>query len=126
MKNLFFRFSAITAMGFSAGLLGGLFGTGGGILIVFPFSRIYAGSGEYGEKDCFAMTLAVTLLFSCVSLCSYIKNGVLCTGDFSPRLLPAALGGLAGAFLLDRLNTALLRKIFAGLVIYAGLSLIVR
>lgn len=126
MKNLFFRFSAIAAMGFSAGLLGGLFGTGGGILIVLLFSRIYAGSGEYGEKDCFAMTLAVTLLFSCVSLCSYIKNGVLSAGEFAPRLLPAALGGLAGAFLLDCINTALLRKIFAGLVIYAGFSLIMQ
>ena len=50
MKNLFFRFSAIILTGFLAGVVNGLFGTGGGIFIVFLFSQIYA-LGCVGQAD---------------------------------------------------------------------------
>ena len=126
MKNLFFRFVPIMLIGFSAGVLNGLFGTGGGIFIVFLFSRIYAKSKEYGKKDCFSMTVAVTLAFSAVSLFGYLKNGSVDTEQLKPILLPAFLGGVTGAFLLDKINVRILRKIFAGLVIYAGVLLILR
>ena len=126
MKNLFFRFCAVILTGFAAGVLNGLFGTGGGIFIVFLFSRIYANSKEYGKKDCFSMTLAVTLVFSAISLFGYLKNGSLGTERLTPIFLPAFLGGAAGAFLLDRIDLGILRKIFAGLVIYAGVSLVLR
>ena len=126
MKNLFFRFFAILLTGFSAGILNGLFGTGGGIFIVFLFSKIYASSKEYDQKDCFAMTLSVTLMFSVVSLFGYLKNGSMDTEQLTPIFLPAFLGGIAGAFLLDKINVRILRKIFAGLVIYAGILLILR
>ena len=126
MKNLFFRFFAIILIGFSAGIVNGLFGTGGGIFIVFLFSRIYANSKEYGKKDCFSMTVAVTLVFSAVSLFGYLKNGSLDAQRLAPVFLPAFLGGAAGAFLLEKINVGVLRKIFAGIVIYAGLSLMLR
>ncbi|MBE6665653.1 MAG: sulfite exporter TauE/SafE family protein [Ruminococcaceae bacterium] len=126
MKNLFFRYSAIIFIGFSAGIVNGLFGTGGGIFIVFLFSRIYANSHEYEKKDCFAMTLAVTLAFSAVSLFGYLQNGSIEAGRLQPVFLPAFLGGIAGAYLLERIKVGILRKIFAGIVIYAGISLILR
>ena len=126
MKNLFFRFFTILLIGFAAGILNGLFGTGGGIFIVFLLSRIYAKSQEYDQKDCFAMTLSVTLVFSIVSLFGYLKNGSLEAKQLAPIFLPAALGGMTGAFLLNHINADLLRKIFAGLIVYAGISLILR
>ena len=126
MKNLFFRYALIILIGFSAGIINGVFGTGGGIFIVFLFSRIYANSNQYGQKDCFAMTLAITLAFSVVSLFGYLKNGSLHAELLSPVYLPAFLGGLAGAYLLNKINVSILRKIFAGIVIYAGISLILR
>lgn len=126
MKNLFFRYFTIILIGFSAGIVNGLFGTGGGIFIVFLFSRIYANSSQYGKKDCFAMTLTVTLAFSVVSLFGYLQNGSLGTELLTPVFLPAFLGGLAGAYLLNKINVGVLRKIFAGIVIYAGVSLILR
>ena len=126
MKNLLIRFFPIILIGFSAGVINGLFGTGGGILIVFLFSRIYAKPKEYSKKDCFSMTIAVTLAFSAVSLFGYLKNGSMDTEQLTPIFLPAFLGGIAGAFLLDKINVRILRKIFAGLVIYAGVLLILR
>ena len=126
MKNLFFRIFFVILIGFSAGMVNGLFGTGGGIFIVFLFSRIYAGSKEYDQKDCFAMTLSVTLVFSAVSLFGYLKNGSISGEAMMPVFLPAALGGLTGAFLLNRIRVDILRKIFAALIVYAGVSLILR
>ena len=126
MKNLFFRFFAILLTGFSAGILNGLFGTGGGIFIVFLFSKIYASSKEYDQKDCFAMTISVTLMFSVVSLFGYLKNGFISAEQLSPVWLPAFSGGITGAALLNKINVRILRKIFAGLIIYAGISLILR
>ena len=126
MKNLFFRIFFVILIGFSAEILNGLFGTGGGIFIVFLFSRIYADSKEYDQKDCFAMTLSVTLVFSIVSLFGYLKSGSVSTEAMMPVFLPAALGGLTGAFLLNRIHATVLRKIFAGLIVYAGVSLILR
>ena len=126
MKNLFFRIFFVILIGFSAGMLNGLFGTGGGIFIVFLFSRIYADSKEYDQKDCFAMTLSVTLVFSIVSLFGYLKSGSVSGEAMMPVFLPAALGGLTGAFLLNRIRVDILRKIFAALIVYAGVSLILR
>ena len=126
MKNLFFRFSAIILTGFLAGVVNGLFGTGGGIFIVFLFSQIYAKSKEYDKKDCFSMTIAVTTVFSVVSLFGYLKNGSISPQELSPVIVPAFLGGITGAVLLDKIQLNLLRKIFAGLIIYAGISLILR
>jgi uncharacterized membrane protein YfcA len=126
MKNLFFRYALIILIGFSAGIINGVFGTGGGIFIVFLFSRIYANSNQYAQKDCFAMTLCVTLAFSTVSLFGYLQNGSIDAAHLTPVFLPAFLGGLAGAYLLNKINVSILRKIFAGIVIYAGISLILR
>ncbi|MBQ3489203.1 MAG: sulfite exporter TauE/SafE family protein [Clostridia bacterium] len=126
MKNLFFRFSAVILTGFLAGVVNGLFGTGGGIFIVFLFSQIYAKSKEYSKKDCFSMTIAVTTVLSAVSLFGYLKNGSIAAQDLTPVFLPAFLGGIAGAFLLDKIRLNVLRKIFSGLIIYAGISLMVK
>ena len=113
-------------LSFSAGIIGGLFGTGGGILIVFLFSRLYKDSSEFDRRDLFAMTVLTVTIMSLSSLCSYIKRETVTVGDITPTLLPAAIGGLLGAFLLDKLDTKWLNRIFAILIIYAGMTLIFR
>ena len=72
------------------------------------------------------MTVGSVLIMSAASLGMYIKGEVVTWNDILPYLLPAAVGGIIGAFLLDRLNAALMKKIFAVLVIYAGITLIFR
>lgn len=118
------RLISIAAVGFAAGLVGGLFGTGGGILIVFLFSKIYARSEKYTAKDHFAMTLLCMTLLSAVSLFSYFQNGSVEPSHFIPILLPAALGGIVGAFLLEKLPLAWLQRLFAALIVYAGATML--
>ena len=112
--------------GLAAGVVNGLFGTGGGIIIVFLLSGLYAGSADYHTKDIFAMTVGAVFIMSAASLVIYLKDGALTPGDASPYLIPAAVGGVIGAFALDRLDATLLKKIFAALVVYAGITLMFR
>lgn len=116
----------ITVLAFFAGVIGGLFGTGGGILIMILYSRIFKGSPEYSRKDLFAMTVLTVSIMSLSSLFSYMKNGAVSISDIAPTWIPAVIGGILGAFLLDKIKTKWLNRIFALLVIYAGITLICR
>lgn len=130
MKNNYKKYAgilfAVVITGLISGVVNGLFGTGGGIIIVYLLSKLYAESDKYHTKDIFAMTVGSVLIMSAASLGMYIKGEVVTWNDILPYLLPAAVGGIIGAFLLDRLNAALMKKIFAVLVIYAGITLIFR
>lgn len=130
MKNNYKKYTgiliAVIAGGLASGIVNGLFGTGGGIIIVYLFSRLYAGSDRYHTKDIFAMTVGSVLIMSAASLGIYIKNGAVEWNETIPYLIPAALGGILGAFLLDRIDAAVMKKIFAVLVVYAGITLMLR
>ena len=130
MKNLYkpclWKFFGIALAAVLAGVVNGLFGTGGGIIIVFLLSGLYAESSDYHTKDIFAMTVGAVLIMSTASLFMYIRNGSVSIEDVTGYLLPAAIGGVIGAFLLDKLNAALMKKLFAVLVVYAGITLIFR
>ena len=117
-------------------LLNGLLGAAGGILLVAVLPRLTPPAtlylpavplGRYHERrDVLATALAVMLPVSAVSGVFYWMNGV----RPSPTLLlflilPAALGGLLGAELLGRLPDRVLKKIFAALVVVAGVRMVV-
>ncbi len=120
------NFLLIVLLSLLAGVVGGLFGTGGGILIVFLFSRILGDSEEIDRKDLFAMTVLAVAIMSCASLVSYLRTGAVTADAIAPSLLPAVLGGLIGALLLDKLETKWLNRIFALLILYAGGTLLFR
>ncbi len=109
---------------FLSGIVGGLFGTGGGILIVFLYTRFFKGQEEISRKDIFAMTVATVILMSASSLASYFGNGAVTMTGVLPVLLPAALGGFCGAVLLDKLDIKWLDRIFSLLILYAGATLL--
>ncbi|MBQ9151599.1 MAG: sulfite exporter TauE/SafE family protein [Clostridia bacterium] len=124
---------ALTGLG--AGLLNGLLGAAGGILLVVALPRItpppllYPPSlplGTYHERrDILATALAVMLPISAVSGAFYWLGGI----RPSPTLLlaliiPAAAGGLVGAKLLTKLPNHLLKKIFAAIVVIAGVRML--
>ena len=124
-KKFFATFFFIL-LSFLAGVIGGLFGTGGGILIVFLISYVYKDSSALDRKDMFAMTVLTVAIMSASSLFLYIKDGAVHISDITPTLFPAVVGGLCGAFLLDKIDSKWLNRIFAVLMIYAGATLIFR
>ena len=118
-------FLRLTVFGLAAGFANGLLGAGGGILIVFGLSSLL-NFNEEGKRDVFANALAVMLPISIVSVISYISKGRFNTDAFGIYALPAVAGGFFGAVLLGRLKLRIIKKLFALLVIWSGVYLILR
>ena len=110
--------------GLIAGFINGLLGSGGGIIIVFLFSLAIKEKSDV--RDIFANTLCVTLPISIVSCIVYLLNKSFDFKGFIPFIVPAVAGGLVGGFLLDRISTSLLKKIFALLITISGILLVVK
>lgn len=124
---------ALTGLG--AGFLNGLLGAAGGILLVAVLPRITPPAPLYPprlplsvyheRRDMLATALAVMLPVSAVSGMFYWVGGIRPEPLLLVSLvLPAALGGLSGAMLLGRIPNHLLQKLFAALVVVAGLRML--
>lgn len=100
-----------------AGAVNGLFGTGGGILLVPLLLQAH----KLPAQKAFATSLAIILPLSAVTLFVYLRQTPL---DW-PAALPYLLGGAAGGFLagkwLKRLPVVWLRRLFGALLVVAGI-----
>ena len=115
--------------GLSAGFMNGLLGAGGGILLVFIMNAMilrHGTSTEVDNRDILANALASMLPVTVVSVIGYAARGDLPKEDLTPFIIPAIIGGLGGAWLLDRMNATLVRTIFAVIVIFSGIAMTVR
>jgi uncharacterized membrane protein YfcA len=119
--------------GFFAGLLNGLLGAAGGILLVaalpvlpLPDRLLPDGLLDRWEKrDVLATALSVMLPVSAFSLLLYGMDGHLpYPAVLLSLLFPAALGGWLGARLLGRLSDRFIKKLFAAVVVVAGVRML--
>ena len=84
------------------------------------------GDELYKRRDLMAISMCVMLPVSCVSAIRYGMSGMLDTQYIQKIILPTVIGGILGGVLLDRLKESVIMKLFAFLVIYSGLAMIVR
>lgn len=117
---MMFVTTALLFSGLFAGFTNGLLGTGGGIILVFALKYLYK---DKELKDVFATTLTVILALSGISVIVYLKKNNLPSNESLRFMLPAVLGGFAGAFFLDKINVNWLKKVFGLLIIIAGLNM---
>ena len=111
------RAALLALLSFFGGLLNGLFGTGGGTVLVLAL--VYLLSREH-EKDAFVISSIGVLAFSAVSAVVYGLSGDFEVATLPRFALPAAVGGVAGAFFFRHIGTVWLRRLFAVLTLYAG------
>lgn len=111
--------------GAAGGFLNGLLGCGGGIVIVALLSSLTKGT-DFDSRDVFATSVAAVLPISAVSTTMYMLRTDVSLADMKPYVLPAVVGGAVGALLLDKLPTYWIGKIFALLIIWAGVSLVLK
>ena len=108
-------------MGLVVGLLNGFFGAGGGMVGV-PMLRALG----FETKQCHATCIAVILPLAAVSGWLYHRAGVFELRD-SYIYLPGALGGaLVGGWLLPKLSSVWIRRIFGALILFAAARMLLR
>lgn len=113
----------LCALGGAAGVINGLFGAGGGVLIVF-FLWGLASDQLHDRRRVFANVTAIILPISLASALVYFG---LSTPDAASAVgvgIAAVIGGAVGAILLGKLNIDALRTAFAILLIVSGAIMI--
>ena len=101
--------------GSAAGLLNGLFGAGGGMVTVPMLGR----AGLPAERA-HATSIAIILPLSVLSSLLYLSYGHIHFQAAFPYLPMGVLGAAAGGWLLPRIRTRWLHRIFGVLVLYAA------
>ena len=98
------------------GLVNGLFGGGGGMVVVPLLSR-WCG---VEEKKAFATCVAVIFPFCLLSAAIYLLRTDVDLLTALPYLLGGLAGGFVGGKLMDKVSVLWLRWIFAAFLLYGG------
>lgn len=107
------------ALGLAAGILSGLFGVGGGVVLV-PGLALMLGLGQHAAH---ATSLAAILLTATAAMAGFALDGAVSYAG-ALAIAPAALAGAyLGAGLMHGLSERRLRQAFAVLVILVALRL---
>jgi uncharacterized membrane protein YfcA len=107
-------------IGLVTGLLNGLFGAGGGSIVV-PAMELFLG---IDSKQSHATAIAIILLLSSVSSFFYLRNGFFDLGLWIPVTIGGMAGGWVGAKVLSRISKSALKIIFGGIIMITALKLI--
>ena len=115
-------------------MINGFVGTGGGIILYFVLKFMSKNNDNINTdnsknadsimKNIMATTVSAVIPMSIISSIVYMLKGKIIYKELLIYLPAALIGGIAGAFLLDKLKFKIVKKIFAGMIIYAGIRMI--
>ncbi|MGH2969724.1 MAG: sulfite exporter TauE/SafE family protein [Solirubrobacteraceae bacterium] len=108
------------AIGTAAGIYCGLFGVGGGIVIV-PLLVLWLG---YGEREATGTSLAAIVLIAATAAAVQIAYGNVRAGYGAAIGVPAVGGVLVGTWLQQRIPTRWITLGFAALLVGVALELL--
>ncbi|MFO7295780.1 MAG: sulfite exporter TauE/SafE family protein [Clostridia bacterium] len=106
--------------GFAAGLCNGFFGSGGGTIVVPAMVHLLG----MKEHDAHATALAVILPLTAISSFVYFRGGFFQWDVIWKVAAGGAIGGLIGAWILNRISPYWLRKVFGLFMIIAAIRMI--
>jgi uncharacterized membrane protein YfcA len=112
----------LMAIGTLAGLFSGLFGVGGGSVIV-PLLVLWL---AYGEREATATSLAAIVFIAGFAAAVQGLYGNVDVGYAALIGVPATAGVLAGTWLQQRLPTRSIALLFAALLVASAVELVVR
>lgn len=121
-KKLLKKYARYAAIGLVSGAFNGLFGAGGGCVVV-PAMEKFLG---LGEKKSHATAIAVIFLMSVVSSVLYIRGGWFDFSLWLPVTLGGLVGGAAGAKLLSKISVRWLKIVFGSVIIVTAVKMIFR
>ena len=130
IKNIFNKNNIILSISsITSGILNGFAGTGGGIILYFVLKFLNKPENNKNPdnnnmKDIMATTISVVIPMSIVSSVIYMTKGKIIYKELLTYLPAALIGGIIGAFVLDKLKFKIVKKLFAVMIIYAGIRMI--
>jgi uncharacterized membrane protein YfcA len=115
------RTLTLAAIGTAAGLFSGLFGIGGGTVLV-PLLVLWLG---YGEREATGTSLAAIVIIAAVAAGVHGAYGNLRVTEGLLVGVPAVGGVLAGTWLQQRLRARTISLLFAVVLVAAAVDLLV-
>lgn len=106
--------------GLAGGLVNGLFGAGGG-MVVLP---LLAKTTDLEEKELFANCVAIILPLSVVSLAVYYLRGGSFAVQSVPYLIGGSIGGIIAGLLLKKLKAVWLHRTLGLFILWGGVRLL--
>ena len=110
----------LAAIGTAAGVFSGLFGVGGGTVIV-PLLILWLG---YGEREATGTSLAAIVVIAAVATAAQAAYGNVDWVKAAVVGVPAVGGVLAGTALQQRVPQRAVSLVFAGLLVVMAVSLV--
>lgn len=104
---------ALAAIGSVAGLFSGLFGVGGGVVMV-PLLVLWLG---YGDREAAGTSLAAIVVIATAAALTHGAYGNVRVAEGLLVGVPAIGGVLAGTWLQQRIPPRSVRLLFAGLLV---------
>jgi uncharacterized membrane protein YfcA len=112
---------AVLALGLAAGVMSGLFGVGGGVVLV-PGLVLLLGLAQHTAH---ATSLAAIIVTAPAAAAGFVGEGAASWGAAGAIAIGAILGAYGGAALMHRISPARLRQAFAVLMLLAAARLVV-
>ena len=103
--------------GAAAGTANGLFGAGGGMILV-PLLTRWA---KLPDKKAFATSISIIAPMCLVSIVIYYFQGSLALSDSLPYLVGGLLCGLLGGKLFGKVSATFLHRVLGLLILYGGI-----
>lgn len=108
---------ALVLLGFAAGILSGMFGIGGGIVIVPALTLLFG----YGLQQAVGTSLGVLVMpVSLFAVIAYYRARLLQIGPAALIAIGLVIGGIAGAQLALNLPASLLQRVYGVFLIWVG------
>ena len=108
-------------IGAAVGIINGFFGAAGGVAAVFFLERL-----GFNQQKAHAAAVGIILPVSCVSLVFYFMWGQTDL-SLAVKTIPfGIIGSFLGSRFLKKINPKILKGIFGVLLIYSGISMIIR
>ena len=103
--------------GAAAGAANGLFGAGGGMVLV-PLLTKWA---KVDDREAFATSISIVLPLCLISILVYTAKGSIDIMAALPYLMGGIIGGFVGGKVFKKVPTAVLHKALGIIILYGGI-----
>ena len=106
-------------IGFVSGISSGLFGAGGGVIVVLLITMLLHQDQHIAQ----ATAISITFVASIISSISYYLHGNLQWSLIIPVTIGSVVGGYVGAKLMKKLSSKHLKRFFGIFMILSGIRM---